>query len=302
MRLRLGARGSALSLAQAALVARSLAAAGVETDVVTVRTTGDRLSAAGSPIGWKGDFTRELDEALFAGGIDLAVHSLKDVPSSIPAGLTLAAVPPREDPSDVLIAHPSRKLADLPDGARVGTSSLRRRAQILAKRPDLEVVEARGNVDTRIRRLEEGRWDAIVLARAGLARLGRLDRISEIFPQSVLLPAPGQGALAIVARAGDSDTCAVLSLLNDAGSRSEVDAERAFLAGLEAGCRAPVAARARVTEDRLELSGAVFSPDGLRALRDALEGLSRAAESIGRVLAERLLAAGAGDLIAAARP
>ncbi len=302
MRLRLGARGSALSLAQAALVARSLAAAGIETDVVTVRTTGDRLSAAGSPIGWKGDFTRELDEALLAGRIDLAVHSLKDVPSSIPAGLTLAAVPPREDPSDVLIAHPSRKLADLPDGARVGTSSPRRRAQISTARPDLEVVEARGNVDTRIRRLEEGRWDAIVLARAGLARLGLLDRISEIFPQSVLLPAPGQGALAIVARAGDSETRAVLSLLNDAGSRSEVDAERAFLAGLEAGCRAPVAARASVTEERLELSGAVFSPDGSRALRDALEGLSRDAESIGRVLAERLLAAGAGDLIAAARP
>ena len=164
MRLRLGARGSALSLAQASLVARALANS-AEVEIVSVRTTGDRKSAAGAPIGWKGDFTKELDEALLAGRIDLAVHSLKDVPSLIPAGLRLAAVPEREDPSDVLIAPAGQRFATLPAAARIGTSSPRRRAQLLAARPDLEVTDARGNVDTRIRRLEEGRWDGIVLAR-----------------------------------------------------------------------------------------------------------------------------------------
>lgn len=300
MRLRLGARGSALSLAQASLVARALGP-GAEVEIVSVRTTGDRQSAAGSPIGWKGDFTKELDEALLAGRIDLAVHSLKDVPSAIPAGLTLAAVPEREDPSDALIAGPGQRFASLPRGARIGTASPRRRAQLLAARPDLEISEARGNVDTRIRRLEEGRWDAIVLARAGLARLNRLDRISEVFEESVLLPAPGQGALAIVARASDAGTRALLSDLNHASSRAEVDAERSFLAGLEAGCRAPVAARARAAEGGIGIVGAVFSPDGARVLRDAASGSAQDAESIGSALAERLLSAGAADLIAAAR-
>lgn len=300
MRLRLGARGSTLSLAQASLVARAVGAA-AEVEIVSVRTTGDRLSAAGSPIGWKGDFTKELDEALLAGRIDLAVHSLKDVPSAIPAGLTLAAVPEREDPSDALIAGPGQRFALLPAGARIGTASPRRRAQLLAARPDLEVSEARGNIDTRIRRLEEGRWDALVLARAGLARLERLDRISEIFEESVLLPAPGQGALAILARASDARTLALLAGLNHAPSRAEVEAERSFLAGLEAGCRAPVAARARAEEGSLRLVGAVFSPDGSRVLRDTAGGRARDAESLGRALAERLLAAGAADLIAAAR-
>ncbi len=268
---------------------------------MSIRTTGDRKSAAGAPIEWKGDFTKELDEALLAGRIDLAVHSLKDVPAVIPAGLTLAAVPEREDPSDVLIAGPGQRFSDLPAGARIGTASPRRQAQLLAARPDLEVSEARGNVDTRIRRLEEGRWDAIVLARAGLARLNRLDRISEVFEESVLLPAPGQGALAIVARASDAPTLALLSGQNHVASRAEVEAERSFLAGLEAGCRAPVAARARATEQGLVLEGGVFSPDGSRVLREASRGSARDAESIGRALAGRLLAAGAADLIAAAR-
>ena len=300
MRLRLGARGSALSLAQASLVAKSLAAY-AEVEIVSVRTTGDRRSAAGSPIEWKGDFTKELDEALLAGRIDLAVHSLKDVPSAIPAGLILAAVPEREDPSDVLIAGPGRRFSDLPAGVRIGTSSPRRKAQLLAARPDLEVSEARGNVDTRIRRLEEGRWDAIVLARAGLARLDRLERISEVFEESVLLPAPGQGALAIVARASDAPTLDLLDGLNHAASRAEVESERSFLAGLEAGCRAPVAARARATAEGLALVGAVFSPDGSRVLRETSRGSTGEPGPIGRDLAGRLLAAGAADLIAAAR-
>lgn len=296
MRLRLGARGSALSRAQAELVAGSLSPA-VEVEIVTVKTTGDRLSASGQPIGWKGDFTRELDEALLDGRIDLAVHSLKDVPSGVPAGLVLTAVPRREDPSDVLLSRDRLLFADLPRGARVGTASPRRRAQLLAARPDLEIAEARGNVDTRITRLREGRWDAIVLARAGLARLGRLSEIVEVFADALLLPAVGQGALAVFAREDDASTRAALARLEDAGSHAEALAERGFLAGLEAGCRAPVAARARASAGNLTLVGAVFAADGTRVLRGETEGASSDATAIGRELAERLLAQGAAGLI-----
>lgn len=293
MRLRLGARGSALSLAQAALVTRALGDGSVE--LVVVRTTGDRLSAEGAPISWKGDFTRELDEALLDGRIDLAVHSLKDVPSALPEGLVLAAVPEREDPSDVLVAEPRRSFADLRGGSRVGTSSPRRRAQLRRARSDLDIVEARGNVDTRIRRLREGRFDALVLARAGLARLGRLDEISDVFDEGVLLPAVGQGALAIVARR-DFEPEAVLRLDHPA-SHAEVLAERGFLAALEAGCRAPVAGRARVRGPRLEFVGAVFSEDGATALRASDSGATTEADSIGRRAAETLLVRGAAALV-----
>jgi len=296
MRLRLGARGSALSRVQADLVSAALSSV-AEVEIVSVKTTGDRLSASGQPIGWKGDFTRELDEALLGGRIDLAVHSLKDVPSGLPAGLVLAAVPRRENPSDVLVSRERLTLEALPLGARVGTASPRRRAQLLVARPDLEIVEARGNVDTRLTRLREGRWDAIVLARAGLARLGRLAEIVEVFPDSVLLPAVGQGALAVVAREGDAPVLDALASLDDAVSHAEALAERGFLAGLEAGCRAPVAARARVAEGNLTLTGAVFAADGSRSLRGESTGSSSEAASIGQALARRLLAQGAAALI-----
>jgi hydroxymethylbilane synthase len=299
MRLRLGARGSALSVAQATLVQAALGGeAAVE--FVTVRTTGDRLSADGAPIGWKGDFTKELDEALLDGRVDFAVHSLKDVPSALPAGLLLAAVPERQDPRDVLIAHPRRAFGDLPRGARVGTSSPRRQAQLRAARPDLEILEARGNVDTRIRRLREGRFDAIVLARAGLARLGRLEEITEVFDESVLLPAVGQGALAIVTRRDDPATVDAVRRLDHRPSHAAVVAERGFLAALEAGCRAPVAGLARVQGGTLWLNGAVFSPDGARVLRAERHGPDAEAEAIGRSLAGELLGQGAAALIAAA--
>ena len=300
MRLRLGARGSALSLAQATLVQAALGGeAAVE--VVTIRTTGDRLSADGAPIGWKGDFTKELDEALLDGRIDFAVHSLKDVPSALPDGLALAAVPLREDPRDALLSHPRRAFADLPAGARVGTSSPRRQAQLRAARPDLEVLEARGNVDTRIRRMQEGRFDALVLARAGLARLGRLDDVVEVFAETVLLPAVGQGALAIVTRAGAAGSEAIARALDHAPSHRAILAERAFLAVLEAGCRAPVAGRARVEGDTLSLSGAVFSLDGRQVLRGERSGPAAEAEALGRALAADLLARGAAALIAETR-
>jgi hydroxymethylbilane synthase len=293
MKLRLGARGSALSLAQAALVTRALGEGSVE--LVVVRTTGDRLSAEGAPISWKGDFTRELDEALLDGRIDLAVHSLKDVPSALPEGLVLVAVPEREDPRDVLVAEPRGTFADLPRGSRVGTSSPRRRAQLRRARSDLEIVDARGNVDTRIRRLREGRFDALVLARAGLARLGRLDEISDVFDEGVLLPAVGQGALAIVARRDSAPD--PVRRLDHPASHAEVLAERGFLAGLEAGCRAPVAGRARARGSRLEFVGAVFSEDGATALRASESGATAEAESIGRRAAGTLLARGAAALV-----
>ena len=299
MRLRLGARGSALATAQADLVRRALSGS-AEIELVTVQTTGDRRSASGEPVGWKGDFTRELDEALLDRRIDLAVHSLKDVPSEIPSGLVLAAVPPREDPSDVLVSRDRLTLGALAAGARVGTSSPRRRAQILIARPDLVVTDARGNVDTRIRRLREGRWDAIVLARAGLARLRRLDEIAEVFPESVILPAVGQGALAIVTREDDADTRRTLAVLDDPCSHREVIAERSFLRRLEAGCRGPVAARARCLASDMRLTGGVFAIDGSGSLRDQVEGPADASEPLGIALADRLLARGAAAWIAEA--
>jgi len=295
--LRLGARGSALSLAQAGMVAKSLSAwAAIE--LVTVKTTGDRRSAEGAPISWKGDFTKELDEALLDRRVDFAVHSLKDVPSLLPEGLALAAVPAREDPSDVLISHPPRPFAELPQGARIGTSSPRRKAQLLAARPDLSILESRGNVDTRIRRLREGRFDAIVLARAGLARLGRLAEATEIFPQEVLLPAVGQGALALVSRSDDQAVRALLARVDDEASHAEVLAERGLLATLEAGCRAPVAARGRVEAGALTLTAGVFSEDGKSVLKEEASGLPAEAIALGRSVGEKLLARGAADLIA----
>ena len=297
MRLRLGARGSALSLAQASLVRGALGGE-AEVEIVVVRTTGDRLSAEGAPIRWKGDFTRELDEALLDGRIDVAVHSLKDVPSALPDGLVLAAVPEREDPRDVLVSEPRRAFEDLPEGARVGTSSPRRQAQIRLARPDLELVEARGNVDTRLRRLREGRFDALVLARAGLARLGRTGEIVEVFEEGLLLPAVGQGALALVARREGPARDAARGI-DHPSSHAEVLAERGFLAALEAGCRAPVAARARASGERLEISGAVFAGDGSRALRAAASGSTPDAVAIGRRVAQELLDRGASALLGA---
>lgn len=299
MKLRLGARGSALSLAQANLVARALAGR-AQVEILTIRTTGDRLSAAGSPIEWKGDFTKELDHALLEGRIDFAVHSLKDVPSAVPEGLVLAAVPPREDPCDVLVAEPRGSFAELPPGARIGTSSPRRRAQLLAARPDLLISEARGNVDTRLRRLREGRWDGLVLARAGLARLGRLEEVSDVFPPEVLLPAVGQGALALFSRADDGRTRELLGAIDDEGSHREALAERSLLATLEAGCRAPVAGRARAAGGALTLEAGVFAEDGSRVLRERSSGAQADAESLGRTVAERLLARGAASLLAGA--
>ena len=301
-RLRLGARGSALSLAQAGQVAQELSrSTGIEVEMVTIRTTGDDVSVKGEAIVGKGIFTKEIDQALLEKRVDLGVHSLKDLPGELPAGLVLAAVPVREDPRDVLISHPAVAFEKLPHGARVGTSSPRRRAQLLAARPDLTVSDARGNVDTRIRRLKEGRWDAIVLARAGLARLGRLADVTEAFSPRIMIPAVGQGALALVIREGDPRTAGIVASIDDARTHAEALAERALLRRLEAGCRAPLAGHADVRNGTLAAVGAVFSLDGSRALREEVSGRAADAEALGLALAEKLLAAGAGALVAEAR-
>lgn len=300
VRLRLAARGSALSLAQVELTARALAPWS-DTEIATYRTTGDRLSHLDAAITGKGIFTKEIDEALLDGRADVGVHSLKDLPAELPAGLVLAAVPQREDASDVLVSRPRRKFAQLPSGARIGTGSPRRRAQLLSARPDLSVSDARGNVDTRIRRLEEGRWDAIVLARAGLARLERLSEVDDVFGPETLLPAIGQGALALVARAGDTAVLAALAALDHGPSHAEVLAERGLLHRLHAGCRAPLAGRAVIADGRMRLVAAIYSLDGRAALREEAEGPASAPEELSERVARRLLARGGAALLEEAR-
>jgi hydroxymethylbilane synthase len=300
VKLRLGARGSPLSLAQTELVAAALSSL-ADVEIVPIRTTGDRLSKLDKAMTGKDLFTREIDDALLAGRVDVGVHSLKDLPSRLPDGIALAAVPQREDPRDVLVSRDRRSLETLPRGVRIGTSSARRRAQILSARPDAEVLEARGNVDTRIRRLKEGKWDAIVLARAGLARLGLLREITEELPVSVMLPAVGQGALALVARADDGAVRERIAALDHLPSHREATAERTLLELLEAGCRAPVAGLARAGNGTLRLEGAVFAPDGSRTLRAGATGDEDDPGALGREVARRLLEQGAAELITMGR-
>jgi hydroxymethylbilane synthase len=301
LRLRLAARGSALSLAQSEGVARALREHGHEVEVVTFRTTGDRLSQEGAPISGKGIFTKEIDEAVLAGQADVGVHSAKDLPSQLPELLQMAAVPARADARDALIARGGGTLAALPKGARVGTGSPRRRAQLLAARPDLEVVEARGNVDTRLRRLQEGRYDAIVLAAAGLQRLSRLGEATEIFSEETLIPAIGQGALAIVSKRGEGAVRRALEALEDPAARLALETERLLLARLEAGCRAPLAGHARISGGSLRLVAGVFATDGSRALTAAAESAPSESGALAERVASELLARGASELIARAR-
>jgi len=300
VKIRIGGRGSQLSLVQLDLVGAALSDR-ADVEIVSYRTTGDRLSRLDAAMTGKDLFTREIDEALLDGRIDVAVHSLKDLPSRLPAGLVLAAVPLREDPSDVLVSRYGSSFAGLPAGSSVGTSSPRRRAQVLSARPDLEVTDARGNVDTRIRRLREGRWDALVLARAGLARLERLADVTEVLAASWMLPAIGQGALAVVTRKEDDPIRELVEKVDHLASHREALAERALLELLEAGCRAPVAGLARTDGKRLRLAAAVFAPDGSRTLREEGEGTADDAAELGLGVARRLLARGAADLLAISR-
>jgi len=289
--IKLATRGSALALAQAALVASTL---DDEVELVEVRTSGDARRAVGDKSRW----VKEIEEALLDGRADLAVHSAKDVPGVLPEGLAIVGLPERADARDVLCGFGS--LSDLPEGAVVGTSALRRRAQLLAARPDLDVRDLRGNVDTRLRRLADGDFDAIVLAAAGLERLGRADAGALVDPE-VLTPAPGQGCLVLEARADDDRVRALAEAVTDREALTVFTAERALVDGLDATCDTPVGAFAEVIDDgRLRLSAFAGLPDGSTWLRDAVEGDGAGPAALGREAAGRMLAAGAGEVLAAA--
>jgi hydroxymethylbilane synthase len=305
--LRLGTRGGALALWQAGEAARLIAAdhPDVAVEIRVIRTTGDRVPATPViEIGGPGVFTREIEEALLDGSIDIAVHSLKDLPTRLADGLTLGAVMDRADPRDVLVAQPGTCLANLPAGSRVGTSSLRRRAQVLARRPDVAPLDVRGNVPTRLGKLDRGEYDALVLARAGLQRLGLDDRVAEIIEPGIIVPAPGQGALAVQARSGDAGVIGLLEALDHRRSRLATCAERAVLARLEGGCQAPVGALGTWADGVLMLTGVVADLNGTRVVRNSAQatvGTEADAEALGIRLAERLIEQGAADILAAVR-
>lgn len=303
--LRIGTRGSPLALAQAGMVRRFLGAAhpvlapAAAVEIVVIKTSGDlMLDRALGEAGGKGLFTKEIDEAQLAGRIDVAVHSMKDVPTWLPDGLSLGAVLEREDPRDAFISVKAKTLAGLPHGAVVGTASLRRQAQILHHRPDLKVVLLRGNVETRLRKVREGAVDATLLALAGLKRLGRADAATAIVEADAMLPAVAQGAVGVTCRADDARARALLAALDHAPSRMEIAAERALLATLDGSCRTPIAALARADGTRLTLRGLIAKPDGSRVVRGAREGnvagaregRAADAEALGRELGQALRA------------
>jgi hydroxymethylbilane synthase len=295
----IGTRASKLALAQTELVRAALLAAhaGLVVEIKRITTKGDViLDRPLNAIGDKGLFVVEIEEALRAGQIDLAVHSAKDLPSELPPDMVLAAFPPRADPRDALIARGGRRLAELPKGAQVGTSSLRRACQLRHLRPDLRIDDLRGNVDTRLHKLHEGQYDAIVLAAAGLERLGLAGEISEYLDPSLMLPAVSQGILGIEARAGDAATAALLAPLDDAAARAAATAERAFLARIGGGCQVPIGAYARLDRETLTLGGLIGSRNG-RIVRGQVAGLVDEAAALGTRLAARLLAEGGRALL-----
>jgi hydroxymethylbilane synthase len=286
--IRVGTRGSKLALTQTHQIIDSLRAhyPDVAFEVVVIKTAGDmREGVPFRAVGVKGMFVKEIEEALLAEQVDFAVHSLKDLPGTLPSGLCVAAIPAREDPRDALLSHGCR-LAELPEGARVGTSSLRRQAQLRAHRPDLRLEELRGNLDTRLRKLDEGRYDAIVLACAGLERLGWAHRIVERLPIAVSVPAPGQGALALEARVGDENIRTLLTALHDAGTADAVEAERSFQEALGAGCTVPLGAYAHIEDDCVHLIGMIATPDGSVVLHVEETGPRNAAGEVGRRAAQ----------------
>ena len=302
--LRLGTRASALATTQSTLVAGLLRERlGREVELVEVTTEGDTNHAPLTELGGTGVFVSALREALLAGRIDLAVHSLKDLPTGSAAGITLAAVPTREDPRDVVVARDGLTLGELPSGSRVGTGSPRRASQLHALGLGLDVADVRGNVDTRIGKVRAGDYDAVVLARAGLARLGRLDDATEVLDPLQMLPAPGQGALAVECRSDDLELAAGLAALEDSHSRSAVDAERAVLSTLEGGCSAPIGALAEVVEgddgDELWLRAIALSHDGALSVRMSASGDPADATGVGTRLAGEMLADGAAELTVA---
>jgi len=290
----IASRGSQLALWQARWVQQKLADRGLETRIEIIKTTGDKITDVPlAKVGTKGLFTKEIEEALLDGRADLAVHSLKDLPTELPASLVLAAIPVREDPRDAIVG---KRLAELPKGAKVGTSSLRRAAQLRQLRPDLEIESIRGNLDTRVRKLDEGLYDAIVLAAAGLKRLGWGQRIAELLPPEIMCSAVGQGALAIETRAEGAGYRACVAL-DDSQTRAAVTAERAVLAALGGGCQVPIGAYATVSNASLRMVSVVASPDGSEIVRGETHGPVADAERLGSALGEDLLDRGARRIL-----
>jgi hydroxymethylbilane synthase len=298
--LRMGTRGSALAVAQSNQVRATLEARhpGLTVEPVLIKTTGDRLQRGPlAPAGGKGLFVKEIEEALAAGTVDFGVHSMKDLPASLAPGMIVAAIPARADARDVLITSAAGGFAGLPKGARVGTASLRRRTLVLARRPDVEIVVLRGNVDTRLRRWRDGELDAILLAAAGLARLGIEEPAARPLSIDEFLPAVGQGALALECRGDDARTRALLGAVQDEATAVAVTAERAFLAGVGGDCNTPLAAHAVASAGRVTLRALVADHDGRRMLEDADSAAVGDAGALGRTIAERLLARGARELL-----
>jgi len=300
--IRLGTRSSPLARWQADWVAAQLQASGVAVQMVHITTQGDVKAGPLGQIGGQGLFTKEIQRSLLSGAVDLAVHSLKDLPTAPVEGLTLAAVPPREKTSDVLVGRTAKRLEDLAPGARVGTGSPRRQAQLRHYRPDLELLDIRGNVDSRLRKLDEGQYDAIILAEAGLSRLGLAERITQVIPPEIMLPAVGQGALGLETRADDAPTRAALEPLNHLPTHQAVLAERTVLSALRAGCLAPVGVWARIGENgQLQLDAVVLSDDGKQRVFASGAADPSDAISLGQRIAAELSQQGAEALIAHAR-
>jgi hydroxymethylbilane synthase len=300
MKIRIGTRGSKLAVVQCEWVSERIRNENpaVEVELVRIKTSGDKiLDSPLSKIGGKGLFVKEIEEALLQGRVDLAVHSMKDVPAELPEGLILTSFPKREDPHDALISNGNLPLSEIPEGGRLGTSSLRRGAQVLHLRPDLEVTPLRGNVDTRLKKLKRGDFDAVILAAAGLSRLGFTEKISQILATEDVLPAIGQGALGLEVREDDSAVIDLLAAMNHSPTELAVTAERAFLQRLEGGCQVPIAGFARLDGDALILEGMVAELDGSRLLRDKIGGTGEQAAEMGASLAGRLIDAGAGEIL-----
>jgi hydroxymethylbilane synthase len=299
-RIRLGTRGSTLALAQSTWVKEQILRhqPALEIELVVIKTSGDRFTEKPiAALGGKGIFTKEIEDALLRQEIDLAVHSMKDLPPDLPAGLIIAALPKREDPSDVLVSRQGRELGSLPSGTQVGTGSLRRQAQVLNYRPDLSVVPIRGNVDTRLRKLDQGEIDALIMAAAGLKRIGREDRITAYLSDEICVSAVAQGALGIESR-DDSSVRAVLAPLHDTDTATEVAAERSFLSRLGGGCHVPIGARAKIDGEQLKIIGVVASPNGSTLCRGEITGHVTNAADLGHQLAEQLLREGAERFLA----
>lgn len=272
-KLRIGSRGSQLAIWQANHISALLRARGHEVEIEIIHTTGDKITdVALAKVGTKGMFTKEIEEALAAGRVDLAVHSLKDLPTELPKGFEIAAITERQDPRDAFCSLHYANFQELPKGARVGTSSLRRQAQLKAIRPDLDIYPLRGNVDTRLRKLEQGDYDAVILAAAGLKRLGKTELIKQIIPAETMCPAAGQGALGIEIRDRDAKTRDLLAFLNDPNTRAATTCERALLNSLGGGCQVPIGAFAEVKNGKLHLESIVADPDGSKLLRDSRDG------------------------------